>query len=120
MGRSCTPSRRRPCHSCAILVPLERAQATSPLAGHETVNHSQGEYVRGNAHVNTAEGYFSLLKRGINGIYHHVGKQHLGQYLGEFDFRYNTRGQSDGARTIEGIRKIAGKRLMLRRPGRGE
>lgn len=88
------------------------------FAAHETVNHSIDEYVRGNAHVNTAEGYFSLLKRGINGVYHHVGKQHLHQYLGEFDFRYNTREISDGARTIEGIRKVAGKRLMLRRPNR--
>jgi transposase-like protein len=86
------------------------------FAKHETVNHGAGEYVRGSAHVNTAEWFFSLLKRGINGIYHHVSKQHLGQYLGEFDFRYNTREMTDGARTIEGIRKIAGKRLVLRRP----
>jgi hypothetical protein len=57
------------------------------FANHETVNHSQDEYVRGAAHVNTAEGFFSLLKRGIHGVYHHVGKQHLGQYLSEFDFR---------------------------------
>lgn len=88
------------------------------FAGHETVNHGLGEYVRGEAHVNTAEGFFSLLKRGINGIYHHVGKQHLNQYLGEFDFRYNTRELSDGERTIEGIKKVAGKRLMLKRPTR--
>lgn len=86
------------------------------FAGHERVNHGAGEYVRGTAHVNTAEGVFSLLKRGITGVYHHVGKQHLDQYLAEFDFRYNTRGMTDGARTIEGIKQVSGKRLMLRRP----
>lgn len=86
------------------------------FAAHETVNHGNEEYVRGNAHVNTAEGFFSLLKRGINGTYHHVGKQHLGQYLSEFDFRYNTRTLTDGQRAIEGIRKAEGKRMMLRRP----
>lgn len=89
------------------------------VAKHETVNHSAGEYVRGAAHVNTAEGFFSLLKRGINGVYHHVGKQHLNQYLGEFDFRFNTRELTDGQRTIEGMKKVVGKRLMLRRPKAG-
>ena len=88
------------------------------FARHGSVNHGDGEYVNGDAHVNTAEGVFSLLKRGINGVYHHVGKQHLGQYLGEFDFRYNTRKMTDGQRTVEGIRKVAGKRLTLRRPAR--
>jgi transposase-like protein len=89
------------------------------FASHQTVNHANDEYVRGDVHVNTAEGFFSLLKRGINGVYHHVSKQHLGQYLGEFDFRYNTRKMTDGERTIEGIKKIAGKRLMLKRPKAG-
>src|SRR5207247_10939488 len=58
---------------------------------HETINHSLGEYVRGGAHTNTIEGYFSILKRGINGVYHHVSQQHLRRYLAEFDFRYNER-----------------------------
>jgi transposase-like protein len=61
------------------------------VAAHDTVNHSTREYARGEAYVNTAEGYFSLLKRGIVGVYHHVGKQHLHRYLAEFDFRYNAR-----------------------------
>ncbi len=94
-------------------------KAGRKFAAHGRVNHSLGEYVNGDAHVNTAEGFFSLLKRGINGVYHHVGKQHLGQYLGEFDFRYNTRDLTDGQRTVEGIRKVGGKRLMLRRPAAG-
>ena len=61
------------------------------FARHEAVDHSLGEYVRGDAHINTAEGYFSQLKRSIDGTHHHVSEQHLHRYLGEFDFRYNTR-----------------------------
>src|SRR5206468_5467305 len=73
----------------------------SEFERHETINHSLGEYVRGGAHTNTIEGYFSILKRGINGVYHHVSQQHLRRYLAEFDFRYNERmalGVSDEAR----------------------
>src|SRR6185437_7892604 len=55
------------------------------------VKHSIGEYVRGDVHTNTIEGYFSIFKRGINGVYHHVSPQHLKRYLAEFDFRYNER-----------------------------
>lgn len=58
---------------------------------HEVVNHLAGEYVRGDAHTNTVEGYFSILKCGIMGTYHHVSPQHLKRYLAEFDFRYNER-----------------------------
>ena len=61
------------------------------FARHDTINHSAGEYVRGDAHTNTIEGYFSIFKRGIIGTYHHVSPQHLKRYLGEFDFRYNER-----------------------------
>src|SRR5436853_710284 len=60
------------------------------FASHDTVNHEAKEYVRGSAHVNTAESYFSLLKRGIIGTYHHVGSRHLHRYLDEFNFRYNS------------------------------
>jgi hypothetical protein len=84
---------------------------------HETVNHGAGEYVRGGAHTNTIEGYFSILKRGINGTYHHVSQQHLKRYLAEFDFRYNERmalGVSDEARTTKALRGIVGKRLTYR------
>jgi|SRR5581483_5271816 len=89
------------------------------FAAHHTVNHSEHEYARGDAHINTAEGYFANLKRGIDGVYHHVGKQYLDQYLGEFDFRYNSRKDSDGKRTIDGLRRAAGKRLVLRRGTKG-
>ena len=81
----------------------------------ETVCHSRGEYVRGDVHKNSTEGYFANFKRGIAGIYHHVGSHYLQQYLAEFDFRYSTRKDTDGERTVAGLRKAEGKRLMLRR-----
>lgn len=86
------------------------------FASHETVNHGRGEYVRGKVHTNTVEGYFSLFKRGLNGTFHHIGHQYLDQYLAEFDFRYNHRTVNDGVRTIAGLKKVEGKRLMLRQP----
>jgi hypothetical protein len=70
-------------------VPLE--SAWPPLEKPESVNHSIGEYVRGDVHTNTFEGYFSILKRGINATYHHVSQKHLKRYLAEFDFRYSER-----------------------------
>jgi transposase-like protein len=84
---------------------------------HESVNHSIGEYVRGDAHTNTIERYFSILKRGIHGVYHHVSQQHLKRYLAEFDFRYNERaalGVDDEARADRLVRGIVGKRLTYR------
>jgi transposase-like protein len=84
------------------------------FARHETINHSANEYVRGDAHTNTIEGYFSILKRGIVGTYHHVSEQHLKRYLGEFDFRYNERialGVDDAARARKAVEGVAGKRL---------
>jgi transposase-like protein len=89
------------------------------FARHETVNHGIEEYVRGEAHTNTIEGYFSILKRGINGTYHHVSQAHLKRYLGEFDFRYNERqalGVDDAARTDKAIKGAEGKRLTYRQP----
>lgn len=74
--------------------------------------HGQGEYVRGAVHTNTVEGYFATLKRGVNGVYHHVSPAHLHRYLNEFDFRYNTRHLSDGARTVAALGWADGKRLM--------
>lgn len=89
------------------------------FAGYETVNHGIEEYVRGEAHTNTVEGYFSILKRGINGTYHHVSQQHLKRYLAEFDFRYNERsalGVTDSERAEKALKGIKGKRLTYRRP----
>lgn len=89
------------------------------FSGHGSVNHSIEEYVRGGFwHTNTVEGYFSILKRGIVGTYHHVSQQHLKRYLAEFDFRYNERsglGVSDAERMSRAIPGIVGKRLTYRR-----
>jgi transposase-like protein len=85
---------------------------------HDQVNHRAGEYVRYEDGVcittNAIEGYFATLKRGINGVYHHVGKQHLHRYLSEFDFRYNSRKEKDGDRTLLALSGVNGKRLILR------
>jgi transposase-like protein len=84
------------------------------FAAHEYVSHSDGEYVRGEAHTNTAENYFSILKRGINGTYHHISEVHLPRYLAEFDFRYNNRiglGVDDAERTRRALAGVVGKRL---------
>jgi len=85
---------------------------------HDQVNHSADEYVRYENGVcittNSIEGFFATLKRGINGVYHHVGKQHLHRYLSEFDFRYNSRKEKDGDRTLLALKSTSGKRLMLR------
>src|SRR5690606_3640219 len=61
------------------------------FAHHEKVDHGKDEYVRGEAYTNTVEGYFSILKRGLTGTYHHVSEAHLHRYLAEFDFRYSNR-----------------------------
>jgi transposase-like protein len=81
---------------------------------HATVNHAAGEYVRGDVHTNTVEGFFSLLKRGIIGTYHHVSPQHLHRYLSEFDYRYTRRKCNDGERAISTIRDTQGKRLTYK------
>jgi len=87
------------------------------FAGHGTVNHSANEYARAKFwHTNTAENYFSLLKRGIYGVYHHVSEAHLHRYTAEFDFRYNTRKISDRERLERAVPGIVGKRLTYRRP----
>ncbi len=93
------------------------ARVGRDYAKHQSVNHSIGEYVRGEAHTNTIEGYFSILKRGINGTYHHVSEQHLKRYLAEFDFRYNNRkalGVEDGRRTELALAGVMGKRLTYK------
>lgn len=82
--------------------------------GHETVNHIQGEYVRGDVHTNTAESYFALLKRGVTGTFHHLSKHHLHRYCEEFSFRWNNRESEDGERTVAAINGISGKRLLYK------
>ncbi len=89
------------------------------FASHETVNHSAKEYVRGIVTTNTVEGYFSLFKRGMRGVYQHCAEKHLHRYLAEFDFRYSNRvalGVDDVARADRALKGIVGKRLTYRPP----
>lgn len=84
------------------------------FAGHEWVNHRADEYVRGEVHTNTIEGYFSIFKRGMKGAYQHCAKKHLHRYAAEFEFRYNNRvanGVGDVERGEIALRAVVGKRL---------
>ena len=88
------------------------------FAGHGVVNHSAGQYRKGDAYTNTVEGYFSIFKRGMKGVYQHCSEKHLHRYLAEFDFRYNTRtavGLDDKARADAALTGVKGKRLTYRR-----
>jgi transposase-like protein len=89
---------------------------TLPKIGykHESVNHSAKEYVNGKASTNTAEGFWSHLKRGIDGIYHHVSAKHLQLYCDEYTFRWNTRDMTDGERFEAWFGNIDGKRLQYK------
>jgi hypothetical protein len=88
------------------------------VASHEVVCHSKYEYSRKengrNIHTNTVEGFFSILKRGIVGTFHHVSKQHLDRYLSEFDFRYNARDITDIERAELAVKGVVGKRLTYK------
>ena len=88
------------------------------FATHETVHHKAGEYARGDVTTNSVEGFFGIFKRGMTGVYHHCGEQHLQRYLNEFSFRYSNRvklGVDDAQRAVLALRGIAGKRLTYRR-----
>jgi transposase-like protein len=89
------------------------------FAGHLRVDHESREYVRGDAHVNTLENFFSVFKRGMRGVYQHCGEQHVMRYVREFEFRYNNRvgaGVNDWQRTDKALKGIEGKRLTYRLP----
>lgn len=84
---------------------------------HDFVRHGMGEYARGLIHTNTVEGFYSVFKRGMKGVYQHCSERHLHRYVAEFDFRYNNRsrlGIEDGARTRRALMGIVGKRLTYR------
>lgn len=84
------------------------------FASHESVHHKSDEYVRGDAHTNTVEGFFSVFKRGMVGVYQQCGEQHLQRYLTEFDFRYSNReklGIDDAQRADLALKGVKGKRL---------
>jgi transposase-like protein len=87
------------------------------FAEHEFVVHGAGEYVRGEVHTNTLEGFFSIFKRGMKGVYQHCAKKHLHRYAAEFEFRYNNRvalGVNDSDRVERALTGIVGKRLLYR------
>jgi transposase-like protein len=92
------------------------------FAEHGAVKHKQDEYVSRKdrtIHSNTVEGYFSIFKRGMKGVYQHCGKRHLHRYLAEFDFRYSNRAAlkvSDGERAVKALEGIVGKRLTYQQP----
>jgi transposase-like protein len=102
----------------------DRAGVYVPLgtefADHQSVDHRAGEYVRGEVSTNAAEGYFSQLKRSIDGTHHAVSNEHLHRYLGEFDFRYTTRKISDSARMRMLALETGGRRLSYRPLTQGE
>ena len=90
------------------------------FAEHEFVSHGAGEYVRGDVHTNTAEGFYSVFKRGMKGVYQHCAEKHLHRYVAEFDFRNNNRvklGVDDQARTRNALLGIMGRRLTYRPAG---
>jgi len=84
------------------------------VAGHEMVNHHRGEYVRADIYTNTLEGFYSIFKRGMKGVYQHCAEKHLHRYAAEFDFRYNNRtarGVNDSERALNALIGASGKRL---------
>lgn len=91
------------------------------FAGHDFVRHGQGEYGRGEIHTNTIEGFFSIFKRGMKGVYQHCSKEHLHRYMAEFDFRYSNRAAkeiSDALRADIALTGIVGKRLTYETVGK--
>ncbi len=100
----------------------EHPAYTKPLtqwAAHHTVVHSKYEYARtlpdgSKTHINTCESFFSLLKRGVMGSWHHVSREHLPKYASEFEFRWNHRDKTDGERTVAALGQVEGKRLTYR------
>lgn len=90
------------------------------FASHDVVKHKAGEYVRGTASTNNLEGYYSIFKRGMRGVYQHCGERHLHRYLAEFDFRYNARtalGVDDAMRADKALKSVVGKRLTYKAAG---
>jgi transposase-like protein len=94
--------------------------ADAHVVSHETVHHSRKEYARGDVNTNTVEGFFSIFKRGMKGVYQHCGEQHLHRYLREYDFRYNNRvalGVNDEHRAVLALKGVVGKRLTYQTVG---
>ncbi len=101
-------------HESTLMTDTATRYKHAPVARHEMVDHHKFEWVRDDAHTNTLEGFFSVLKRGLVGVYQHVDAKHLDRYLAEFDFRQNTRvklGYNDEMRADKALQGFVGKRL---------
>lgn len=118
-GRTLKRAMQEQVHNSSILHTDEaRAYQTFGwmFAGHETVNHSGGEYARdGKVSTNQVENFFSQLKRSLDGTHHHVSREHLARYLAEFDFRFSTRETTDADRFRMLVGRVGGRRLTYRR-----
>ncbi|WP_170573741.1 IS1595 family transposase [Ruegeria atlantica] len=102
---------------------IQYRDLSKDFASHSWTNHSAGEYGRGPVHTNTVEGYFSIFKRGMKGVYQHCAKKHLHRYAAEFEFRYNNRvanGVDDAERSKIALRSVSGKRITYRGTNRIE
>ena len=98
LGRAIAANVRQNARLVTDELPLYKLVTEDAAMRHETVQHQKDEYVRGDIQTNTVEGFFSLLKRGVNGIYHHVSREHLARYCDEFAFRYENRKSTDSER----------------------
>lgn len=104
--------------SLGATVATDTAKVYDSLSGpyvHVSVNHGAGEYVRGGVHTNGIENFWSLFKRGVNGIYHQVSSRHLFRYCDEYAYRFNRRALPQAAKFDEAVRMADGKRLTYRR-----
>jgi transposase-like protein len=109
-------------HGTKLMTDDARVYQTTPthFSSHDRIAHAYGEYVKGDVHTNTVEGFFSILERGLFGTYQHVSEAHLHRYLNEFDYRYNHRerlGVNDTTRTGLAVRNSKGRRLTYGRLG---
>lgn len=105
-----------------LMTDESRLYGGTHVEDHQSVRHAAGEYVRGIVHSNTVEGYFSIFKRGMKGVYQHCSEKHLHRYLAEFDFRYNkrvARGIDDDERAARMVIGAAGKRLTYQTTSEG-
>jgi hypothetical protein len=107
-------------HEARLMTDESRLYRGLEVASHETVRHAADEYARGDVTTNHVEGYFSVFKRGMKGVYQHCSEKHLHRYLAEFDFRFNNRigrGIDDAERTAKAVEMVIGKRLTYRTTG---
>lgn len=107
-------------HEARLMTDESRLYGGLDVKSHERVRHAADEYVRGDVTTNSVEGYFSVFKRGMKGVYQHCSEKHLHRYLAEFDFRFNNRiarGVDDAQRTTNAIKGVSGKRLTYRTTG---